>query len=106
MGSSLRNRPHLTCQPQLILFLPDLLAIALARQCFLHTLLLTWFQVKGVALYLFDNVFRLHLTLEPAQRIFKRLAFLNSNFCQGKYTSKPARVALPIIPLIAPQLQR
>jgi hypothetical protein len=67
---------------KLILFLADLLAIAFACKCFLYTLLLAWLQIKGVALDLLDNVFRLHLAFKPAQRIFKGFAFLNSNLCQ------------------------
>jgi hypothetical protein len=75
----------------LVLFFPDLLTIPLACKRFLHTLLLTWFQVKGVTLNFLDDVFRLHLTLKPAQRILKGFAFLDTNFCQGKYTSKLAK---------------
>jgi len=72
----------LVATQELVLFLANLLAIALTCKCFLHALLLARFQVKGVALDLLDNVFRLHLTLKPAQRIFKGFAFLNSNLCQ------------------------
>jgi hypothetical protein len=75
---------------KLVLFFPDLLAIALPRQRFLDSLLLAWFQVEGVALDLFDNVLGLYLALETAQSILERLAFLYTNFCQVKYTSKPA----------------
>jgi hypothetical protein len=75
---------------KLVLFFPDLLAIALPRQRFLDSLLLAWFQVEGVTLDLFDNVLGLYLALETAQSILERLAFLYTNFCQVKYTSKPA----------------
>ncbi len=38
-----------------------------------------------------DDVFGLHLTLEAAQGILKGFAFLNSNLCQKKYTSKQSQ---------------
>jgi len=74
----------------LVLFLADLLAIALACQRFLHSLFLAWFQVKRMALDLLDDVFGLHLALEAAQGILKGFSFLNSYFCQREYTSKQA----------------
>ena len=76
----------------LVLLLTNLLAVALAGQCFLHPLLLTRLQVKRVTFYFFDNVFRLHFTLEPAKSVLKRFTFLNTNLCQGKYTSKPSLI--------------
>ncbi len=54
----------------LVLLFTSLLAIPLACQCFLHTLTLARFEVKGMTLYLFDNVFLLYLALEPAQCVF------------------------------------
>ena len=80
---SLPNR-----QLTLVLFFPNLLAIALASQRFFHALLLAWFQIERVTLDLFDNVFGLDFALEAAQGIFERFTFLNSNLCQGKYTSQ------------------
>src|SRR6202041_2139121 len=79
-------------EAKLVLFLPDLLAIALACQRFLHSLLFAWFQVKGVALNFLDDVFSLNLALKAAQCILKGFAFLNSNFCQWKNTSKHAPI--------------
>ena len=38
-----------------------------------------------------DNVFLLHLTLKATERIFKGFAFLHSNLCQLKYTSKSSQ---------------
>jgi hypothetical protein len=73
---------------KLILLLTDLLAIALASQRFLHALLFTGFQIKRVTLDFLDNVFRLHLALEAPQCVLKGFAFLYSNLCQEKYTSK------------------
>jgi len=48
----------------LVLLLANFLASALASQRGLHAFLLTGFQVKGVALDLFDNVFLLHFALK------------------------------------------
>ena len=67
---------------QLVLLFTSLLAIPLARQSCLDATLLTGLQIVGVTLHLFDNVLLLYLPLEPAQRIFERLAFLNANLCQ------------------------
>jgi hypothetical protein len=72
----------------LILLLTNLLAITLACKRFFHALLLTWFQIKRVTLDFLDNVFRLHLALEAPQCVLKGFAFLYSNLCQEKYTSK------------------
>ncbi len=45
-----------------------------------------------MTLYFLDDVFRLNLALKPPQRVFERLAFLHSNLCQGKYTSKSSQL--------------
>jgi len=50
----------------LILFFTCFLARPLASQRGLHTLFLAGLQVKGVALYLLNDVFLLHLALETA----------------------------------------
>jgi len=76
----------------LILFLADLLAIAFTGQRFFHALLLTRFQVERVTLDFLDDVFGLHLALEAPQGILKGFAFLYSNLCQEKYTSKPSQL--------------
>ena len=76
---------------ELVLLLTDLLAIALACKRLFHTLLFTWFQIKRVTLDFLDNVFRLHLALEATQGILKGFAFLYSNLCQEKYTSKQSQ---------------
>ena len=78
----------LSRQLTLVLLFPNLLAITLASQRFFHALLLAWFQIERVTLDLFDNVFGLDFALETAQGIFERFTFLNSNLCQGKYTSQ------------------
>src|SRR5437868_950350 len=65
-------------------FFAGLFAAPFAGQRLLHALLFTRLQVIRVPLYLFDDVFRLHLAFEAAERIFQRLAFLHSNFSQSK----------------------
>ncbi len=67
---------------ELVLLFTSLLTIPLARQRFFHAALFTGLQVEGVTFHFFDNVFLLYLTLKPAQRIFKRFAFLHANLCQ------------------------
>ena len=67
---------------ELVLLFTNLFTVPFACECFLHAFLFAWFQVKGVALDLFDNVLRLHLPLETTKSILQRLAFLNTNFCQ------------------------
>jgi hypothetical protein len=83
--------PRLLREWRLVLLFTNLLAIALPRQRFLHALLLTWFQIKRVTLDFLDDVFSLHFTLEATQGILKGFAFLNSNLCQKKYTSKQSQ---------------
>jgi hypothetical protein len=67
---------------KLVLLFASFLAIPLARQSCLDATLLTGLQVVGVTLDFLDDVLLLYLPLEPAQRIFERLAFLNANLCQ------------------------
>ena len=71
-------------QTNLILLFTDFLPVPFACECFLHAFLFAGFQVKGVALDLFNNVFRLHLPLETTKSILQGLAFLNTYFCQDK----------------------
>jgi hypothetical protein len=73
---------------ELILLFTNLLTIAFTCECFLHALLFTRFQVKRVTLDFLDNIFGLHLALKAPQGILKGFAFLYSNLCQEKYTSK------------------
>ncbi|HTW62937.1 MAG TPA: hypothetical protein VMD55_14105 [Terracidiphilus sp.] len=77
-GSTLRDGS----EGGLILFFASLFAIPLASQRCLHAALFAWFQIVGVTLHFLDDVLLLNFALEPAQRIFKRLAFLNANLCQ------------------------
>jgi hypothetical protein len=44
---------------------------------------LPWLQVKGVSLDPLDDVLRQHLSLEAAERILKRLAFLELYLSQA-----------------------
>ncbi len=79
---------------ELVLLLTDLLAIALTCKRFLHAFLFTGLQIKRVTLDFLDNVFSLHLALEAPQGILKGFAgfaFLYSNLCQEKYTSKQSQ---------------
>jgi hypothetical protein len=48
---------------------------ALARERFLYTPFFAGLQVKGVPLYLLNNVFLLHLALETTQYILKGSPF-------------------------------
>jgi len=76
---------------QLVLLFTSLLAIPLARQCFLDATLFARFQVVGVTFDFLDDVFLLNLPLKPAERILKRFAFLYANLCQIDYTPCPAK---------------
>lgn len=78
----------------LVLFLADLLAIAFACKSFLDATLLTWLQIEGVPLDLFDDVFGLHLALEATKCVLERFTFLNTNLCQWKTPpNHPCRVS-------------
>jgi hypothetical protein len=66
-----------------ILLFTSLFTIPLAGQCGLNALFFTGLQVVGVTLDFLDNVLRLYLPLEPAQRIFQRFAFLYANLSQN-----------------------
>src|SRR5215475_11939568 len=80
--------PHGRGPTKLFLFFSGFLAAALARQRLFHPLLLAGLQVKGVTLHFLDYVLLLYLPLEAAQRVFERLAFLQTYFCQRNYTPK------------------
>ena len=82
---------------RLVLFFASFFAIPLACQSGLHAALLTGLQIVGVTLDFLDDVLLLDLSLEAAQRVLERLAFLYTNFCQRFSTSKPAKGALFMI---------
>jgi len=65
-----------------VLLFTGLFAVTFPRQGLLYALLFTWFQVERVSLDFLDDVFRLHFAFETTESIFKRLAFLNTNFSQ------------------------
>jgi hypothetical protein len=77
--------PHLNGPKywDLVLFTPLLFAESLTREGFLSTTLLTRLHVVAVLLDLFDNVFRLDLSLEPSKGILQRFTLLNDNFCHA-----------------------
>jgi hypothetical protein len=85
-GGSGRAWPaHARCwqyYSQLVLLFTSLFAIPLACQCCFHATLLTGFQVVGVTLHFLDDVFLLNLAFKPAQSVFERFAFLQTNLCQ------------------------
>jgi hypothetical protein len=81
--------------PALILFLACLLAGPLASHRSLYTLTFAGLQVEGVALYLLDNVFLLHLALKAAQSILEGFSLLKAYFCQTDTppdSSRPDRI--------------
>ena len=75
---------------ELVLLFASLLAVSFPRKSCLDAALFTWLEVVGVTLDFLDDVLLLYLPLETAQRIFQRLAFLYTHFCQKLPTSKPA----------------
>jgi hypothetical protein len=74
----------------LVLLLANLLTSALASQRGLYPFLFTGFQIKGVALDLFDNVLLLYFALEAAQRVLKGFTLLQPNFRQTDTPPNPS----------------
>ena len=74
----------------LVLFFARFLASPLACESRLNPLFLAGLQIKGVALDLLDNVFLLHLALEPAQSVLEGFALLKSHFCQTDTPPNPS----------------
>src|SRR5260370_21913940 len=74
----------------LILLLANFLTSTLASERGFHAFLLTGFQVKGVALDLFNDVFLLHFALETAQSVFEGFPLLQSNFRQTDTPPNPS----------------
>ena len=68
--------------PALVLFLACFFAGPLASQRGLYPLLFARLQVEGVALYLLNDVFLLHLALKAAQSILEGFSLLKPYFCQ------------------------
>jgi len=66
--------------------LPCLLAEPLPGQSLFYPTLLARLQIEGMPLDFLDDVFLLNLALEPAKRIFQRLAFLKPYLSQTAHT--------------------
>ena len=72
------------------MLLANFLTSALASERGLHAFFFTGFQIKGVALDLFNDVFLLHFALETAQSVFEGLTLLQSNFRQTDTPPNPS----------------
>jgi hypothetical protein len=73
-----------------ILLLAHLLPGALACEGSFDSFFLSRFQVKGVALDLFDDVLLLHLALKAAQGVLQGFTLLQSNFRQTDTPPNPS----------------
>src|SRR5690349_9932742 len=69
---------------RLVGFAALLLARPLPRQRLLGAAAITRLQVEGVLLDILDDIFLLHLPLEPAKRAFDGLAILHFHFSQAR----------------------
>jgi hypothetical protein len=87
-GQALEPAPWLSIgDVEALLGIPGtLFAVALTRQSFLGTLLLTRFQVEGMPLDFLNDVLLLDLALETAQRAFQGFSILDVDFCQTRLT--------------------
>jgi hypothetical protein len=65
---------------------PKLLPIPLPRQGLLCSALVAGFQVERMLLDVLDDVFLLHLPLEPAECALDRLPLLDLDFSHADYT--------------------
>jgi hypothetical protein len=95
MCTAIFERPAgLSLQPglPLILLSARFFPIPFPRQSFFYTALFTGLQVKRMPLDFFNNVLLLDFTFEATQGVFKRFAFLQSDFSQKNYTSQPHQV--------------
>ena len=81
----------LLLESALFCFFPHFFARSLASQSRFHSFLLARFQVKGVSLNFFNNIFLLHLALKPPQSVFEGFSPLAVEFLPMKYTPKPVR---------------
>jgi len=66
----------------LLRFPAALLPVPFTGEGGFNPLLLTWLQIEGMALDLFNDVFLLYLPLKATKGIFKSFALLQSYFCQ------------------------
>jgi hypothetical protein len=67
-------------------FAPELLAIPLPGKRLLGSSLVARFQIEGMLLDIFDDVFLLNLPLEPAESALNGLALLNLDFSHASNT--------------------
>jgi hypothetical protein len=74
----------------LVRFFANLFASAFPSESSLDAFFLSGFQVKRVALDLFNNVFLLHLALKTAQGVFEGFSLLQSNFRQTDTPPNPS----------------
>ena len=61
---------------------PGFFPVAFPSQCLFHPFLFAGFEVEGVTLYFFNNVFLLYLPFKSAKGVFNRFALLQFYFCQ------------------------
>src|SRR5262249_40220153 len=61
-----------------------LLARPFARERLLGATPIAWFQIEGMLLDILDDIFLLHLPLEPAKRAFDGFAILHFHFSQAR----------------------
>ena len=66
----------------LFLLFASLFAVPFAGKRFFHAFLFARLEIKGVPLYLFNNVFLLYFSLKAAQGVLQWFALLHSNFGQ------------------------
>ncbi len=74
--------------------LSGLLAIASARQSFLHAAFFTGLKIERVPLDFLNHVLLLDFSFKAAQGVFKRFALLKPDFSQGYVTPPNYRVGL------------
>ena len=72
---------------ELFNFAGALLAVALAGEGFFSTAFFPWFQVERMPLDLFNDIFLLYFAFEASKSTFERLAILEMDFCQLKFTT-------------------
>ena len=75
--------PGWTLKFGLILLTPLLLPETFTREGFLCATLFTGLHIVTVLFDLFNDVFRLHLSLEAPESIFQRFTLLNYDFCHA-----------------------
>src|SRR5437762_10283272 len=72
--------------PDLVLLAPLLLAQAFPGKRLLGATLFAGLHIEAVFFDFLDDVFLLHLALETAQSVFKRLTFLDYDFSHAEFT--------------------